>query len=417
MPLRQLCLVGDSLTYMGSPQAAQSMVQNGGKGSWHEIIASELDTTAGVGPLLGAGVRTTARTSASEWVFTGTWTATVSTDAFDRGPYGDARYSSSGSGSFATWTLPTQWGRTVAGFAIYFIDYAAGGNWQYQIDGGAWTNMGQTLANDNTLAKFYVASSVTSTVSIRAFDGTNPAGVCLMGIEPFYTDPRGVTQGVIIHNIAKGGEPLDDLTLATSGDRMAWFDSVKVDAVHGGGAISNKPTAGILMMHVNDIRLFADSTKWGTDIATFYARVGSIGPLGYMSYGEMQAPTYDYTQQSNYRAQTKTSAALHSIPVLDHYDWWTSAGWGTGVGTQNAALNTQGLITVTASPVDNGHLTQAGNIDIAPKVYWFVRNNLLSLSSRPVAYVAKATQAAVAYKGTKSSVVYAAGLPVAPFGV
>lgn len=408
MTVSQIVLVGDSITYGGIVVGVgtSSLIKDGGLGAWAELDAEGLANVSGIGPLISSGFRST---WIDEWgVTSGTWGAVISTDAFDRVPYGEGLKSAGGSSNILKWTRPTQW-RPVVGFALYFVDRTTGGNWSYRVDGGAWTAMGQTLAQDNLLAKFYVPTAVAVSVEVRAANVAGTAvAVCVAGIEAFFLSPLTTTAGLIVHNIARNGAPLNTLTLATSGDRMAFFDAVKVDPVNGGGAITNRPNVAITMMHVNDVRLFADVPTWAADIATFYARVNALAPLGYLSYGEMQAPTYNATTQANYRAQTKTSAALHSIPVLDLFD-----AWGGAVGTQNAALAAAGIITISASPADNGHPTQTGNFDMAHRIIWWLRTQFFaSTINQPSSMTVNAKQAAVAYSGKQAAVAYSARAPV-----
>lgn len=410
--IKRFTLVGDSLTYASSPNGPQSLTRTGGRGTWGELAAEGLANLSTIGPLLSAGFQSVWYTSGAPgtWTLTGTWSSNASTDAWDRGPYGLGKYGANGSTHVASWAKPSQW-RAVVGFEVYFGDYTGGGNFQYRVDGGTWTNMSQTLAHDNLMGKFYVPTAVTSTIELRQYNGASSVGCCIFGITPWFVNPLTATDGLVFDNIACGGQALDDLTVATSGDRMAFFDSVKVDPVNGGGAISNQPNAGVVMMHINDARLFTVA-EWAADIATFYARVSPLAPLAYMSYGEMNATGYDPTTQADFRAQTKTSAALHSLPVLDFYDIWTANGWGTGVGTQNAALMAAGLVSYSVSPTDNGHQTQAGHIDMAPRAYWFIRNRILGLGAVPTAYPVASKQTDVTYTGSEPAVAYAAGLPV-----
>lgn len=421
MTVRQIVLVGDSLTHAGTPNAPQTLVSLGGSGTWAEQVTEGLANIPTVGPLISSGFRSTWMQSgalgSTEWSLSAGWSTMISTSISDRGPYGDGIFTTTGGSTvIATWTRPTRW-RAVVGVAIYFMDgslASAAGNWQYRIDGGTWTNMGQTLLHDGHLCKFYVPTAVSSTVEIRAYTGSAAVGCQIAGIEAFFQNPLMTTTGLIVHNLGRNGAPLNDLTATTTGDRLAFFDSVRVDATNGGGAISNSPNTCVLMMHVNDIRTIDNTTTWAADLATLYARVSPLASLGYMSYGEMNsAGPYPYADQASYRTQTKTSAALHSIPVLDHYDRWTAMGFGSGVGTQNAALVTAGLITVSVSPADNGHQTQRGQNDMAGPIYEFVRKNFFSsFSSYPSSYTATGKQAAVQCAGKQAAVQYAARAPI-----
>lgn len=361
--IRRIALVGDSLMQLVTTEQR-----------WAELVAERLANIPGIGPLVSAGFQSF---QVAEWTRTAGWNPTGS-GSIDLAPYGMGRYGAGGSGNTATWTRPTQW-RPVQSIDVFFGDYTGGGNWQYRIDGGTWLNMNQTLAQDDTIGKFHIPTPVASTIEFRQYNGTAAAGCMLYGVEPFFLDPLTTTQGLIVDNLAIAGTTLDELvTPPAGGDRMAWFDEVKVDPVNGGGAISNRPNTAVVMMHIND---FSDingftTAQWAADIATFYARVSPLAPLAYMNYGEMNVDGYDTTNQAAFRAQTKTSAALHGIPVLDFFDAWAANGWGA-VGTQNDALQAAGIVSFDP-PFDNGHPTQAGHYDIAHRVYWFIRNQFLT---------------------------------------
>ncbi|HSX14595.1 MAG TPA: hypothetical protein VLE72_01635 [Candidatus Saccharimonadales bacterium] len=311
--------------------------------------------------------------SSPEWDFTqgNPWTDVVSTDAFDVLPYGKARYGNTPF-QIATYNRPSQW-RTPVGVAIYYVDYSGGGDWQYRIDNGTWTNMGQNLAHDNKIAKFYVPTAVNSTIDFRGFDGGAPIGCLPAGVELFWTDPTAPNaHGLIIHNIAVGQQRLDGTTIATSGDRLAFIDSVKLGT---GSPIDNYPNAGTVMMHINDVTAFNDTTRWANDLTILFNRASPFGPVGFMSPWECDATSA--TNQNNYRNQTKTTAASLGAKVYDIYDAWTSNGWGTGVGTQNAALTSIGYLN------DGTHESQAGHLDLATRLYWWFRTQLLSGITEP----------------------------------
>lgn len=397
MAISQLVFTGDSLTQGTGPSSVNPAIAQGGQGCWAELVAERLANIAGLGPLLSSGMRGVwlgLLTGGDEWSFAGTWTAVATTDAWDKTPYGHAKYAN-GSTNIATYTRPSTY-RTVVGFAIYWVDYTNGGNWSYRIDGGSWTAMGQTLANDNQLCKFYVSSSVTSTVEIRAADSSGTGVGCLpVGIELFYST---ATQGLIVHNIGTNGERLDNLVKVTSGDRMAFFDSVKLGT---GSPISNTPNAGITIMHINDVAI-ANTTTWANDLTTFYNRVSSLAPVGFINPWECETGTYDQTQQTNYRAQTKTSAASLGAQVYDLYDAWSSNGF-----TANAGAVAAGYLCS-----DHIHESQAGHLELATKLYWFVRDQLLGYGAVSNSYPVTANRSATVYSGVKASAVYNSSLPL-----
>lgn len=401
MTVTRLALVGDSTT-----QGDNGAYAAGGQGSWAELIRDRLANVVGIGPLISPGLRNLSLVILPgtpqnvEWTTAGAgWTNVVTTDAWDKAPYGKAQYAN-GSTNIRTYTVPN-WMPAWHGFAIDWIDYTNGGNWSYRINGGAWTAMGQTLQNDNAYCRFYITQTMTAgqTIDIRAANAAGTGVGCLpVGIRPFFSAPS-TTQGLIVDNYGENGERLHNLALATSGDRMAAFDTVRLGT---GGAVASTPTI-TLMGHINDV-VIANTTTWATDLTTFRNRVAPLGSVGFWSLWECNTGTYNQTQQTNYRAQTKTSAAAFSpaVPVLDIYDLWSSLGF-----TANAGAVAAGFLIGDAI-----HESQAGHIDLAPRFYWFVRNNFFSVGNAPSTYTATGKRAAVQYSGKQAAVQYSAGAPI-----
>lgn len=409
MTISQLVLAGDSIPQGTGPAGTASTYGQGGHGSWWELVRDRLANIKGLGPRLSVGLRGTwlgiVGSNKTEWTFNGSWSTTASTDAWDKAPYGGSAIGGSqyGSGSdkSAIWTKQA-WMPPVVGFHVDWIDYTNGGNWSYRIDGGAWTANGQTIAHGNAYKRFYVASAVASTVEIRCADtGGTAAGCCPVGIEPFEIAPQGAS-GFILHDIAINGSQLHELVATTSGDRMAFFDSVVLGT---GSPIAPTPNVGVINCNINDVTL-ASTSGWNTDLGKLNTRVGPLGPVGFISDWEANTASYNQTQQTNYRAQTKTTAAAFGTPakVLDLYDAWAALGF-----TANAGAVAAGFLAA-----DGIHQSSAGNIDIAARVYWWLRNNFLSsYSSAPSTYTAIGKQAAVAYTGKRATVAYAAAVPIA----
>lgn len=403
MTIQQLALVGDSLTI---GDAFNHNIAAGGKGCWAELVAEMLADIPSVGPLLSSGARFVAQgiVDSVEWSFAGSWTTVLSTDAFCKTPYRKGQYAN-GASNIATATLSLHW-RPAVGFAIYWIDYTSGGNWSYSTDGGnTWTAMGQALANDNKLCKFYVSTPVRpgATVQIRAANAAGTGVGCLpAAIEWFYST---ATSGLIVHNVAVGGTALHTLATADSGDQMAFLDSVKLGT---GSPITNQPNAGCIVMHINDVAAVNNASTWNTDLGTFYSRASALGAVGILSPWECNGVAAD---QATYRAQTKTAVApagtAFGAKSLDIYDAWTARGYGIGVGTQNAAL------VAAAYLEDLTHPTQIAHLDLANRLYWFVRNQILALGAVPTAYPVGAKAAATTYTGGRAAVAYAAGAPIA----
>lgn len=415
MAVNQLVLIGDSLTQGTTGSVGY---QAGGQGSFAQLVTDRLANIGGLGPLVSTGCRS-CNSAQGDWSFTtggDAWTDTVGTDAWDKALYGSTsngsiqllRYAS-GATKVATWTAGAAIRYPNVGFCIYWMDYASGSSStpSYSTDGGStWTNFPDTPARNNTIRKFYVATPVApgSTVKIQAANASNTAvGTAPMGIEIFYQSPS-TAQGLIVHNVAVGGSDLHHLVATSSGDRMAWFDSVVV----GTGAIANTPNLGVIHENVNDISEIGSDTTWATDLTTFWNRVHPLGPVGFLNMYELNPGLYDTGQQTSYRAKTKTTAAAFATPapVLDIYDQWSALGI-----TGNAAANTAGFL------FDLTHESQAGHIDIATRVYWWLRAKFLSSYAGSTSYTAQGKQAAVAYLGKTATVAYSAGQQIAPLPV
>lgn len=409
MTIRQLVLTGDSTVEGATGNCTYGL---GGQGTWAQNVTDRLSNIVGLGPLVSSGCMCTTL-SYNPWSFTtggNAWTDTLSTDAWDKAPYGTSagagqlKYAN-GSAKVATWTANANIRYPNVGFAIYWVDYASGSisTPSYSVDGGTnWINFPDTPARNNTIRKFYVATPITSgsTVKIR---GANAAatgvGVAPLGIEVFYQDPA-TASGLIVHNIAVYGSALHNLVTASSGDRMAWFDSV----VLGTGAITNTPDLGVVMMHINDVSFVNNTTTWATDLTALYTRVHPLGPFGIINPYEANTASYNVTSQANYRAQSKTTGAGFGTPalVLDLYDPWNATGFGT-----NALASAQGLLAT-----DLTHESQAGHIDIARRVYWWLRTKYLTSYTGSSTYTAAGTLTTVRYLGTRTAVQYSAAQPV-----
>lgn len=369
MAIKQFMLAGDSLP-LG--KVGDHEYRAAGLGTFAELVADRLANIPGIGPQLGPGIIGCWRTSnTADWGFASTWTAVASTDAFDKLPYGFGNYSAAGSTRIATFTPSVYW-RPIVCFEIGYVDYTSAGDWQYRIDGGTWTNMGQTIAHDNAVKKFFVNTPITSTLEIRAYDGAAGVGCFPAFVRPYWTDPRGLTNGFILDNISYGAHKLNDLTAATSGDRMAIIDSVVLGT---GSPISHRPNVAFVNMNINDT-LLASTATWDTDLTTLNARVAPIVPLGLISPWGVDTVARNDTQQTNYRAHTKTTAASFSTPakVLDLFDAWNANGWGS----TNALQASQGIADARLES-DGVHEAQLGHLDVADRVYWWIRTNFFTI--------------------------------------
>jgi lysophospholipase L1-like esterase len=282
----------------------------------------------------------------------GTWTRTTSSQAFDVCPFGEGFYSNSGSASILTWTKPPS--LTVSAFDLYWFAMPGAGNWQYRVDGGAWTNMNQTLTSSaNQLRKFYVPRAVHSSVQIRAHDGTAPCTAPIGGIGLYERDPL-TTAGIVVHNLGRDSDFLGTFVRASSGDPLAWLDNV----------VSNPPSlkirpALVTVMFSNDV-ISNNTTQWRTNLVKLITRVRAYADVLLLNPYEQK--DRDPTVQANYRAATASVATAQRCGLLDLYDAWAAAGdqgW--------AAANSSGLMR------DSYHPSALGHADIAGRVWRLLR--------------------------------------------
>lgn len=403
MSVTQLAFLGDSNVQMTGPVGSACTIAQGGKGGDYELAARSLARIDGIGPLLSTGIKGTWLADSagdSSWSFTSggdAWTDVATTDAFDRclgkGKYGN------GINKVGTYTHPTRDVAAVA-FDVEYADYAAGGDFQWRKNGGTWANMGQTLAHDDQPAKFTVSTALApgDTLDFRCYDGTSDCGCCLFGVRPWLASPAS-TQGFLYDVWAVNGTSLHAFLTSTAGDRFDIIDSVKLGT---GSPRSNTPSA-VVLQDLNDAAR-ANTTEWDTDLlAVFDPSTGRFGslPRGIISTWEAQSAFISTTNQSNYRAQTKTTAAATGAKVLDIYDVWAALGF-----TGNAGAIAAGFLNA-----DNIHLSQNGHLDLWSRIYWFVRN-LLGIGALPSSYPVIAKQPAVQYAGKLAAVQYSAGVPI-----
>lgn len=394
MTTQQYLFPGDSLT---QGTIYDVSIASGGRGNFVELFAEALSNLTGR-PIVGPGFRGMwlfGTFSDLEWTQVGGWNLVSGSNAYNKAPYGGAYNGING--GIATWTKPPRWRPINGGFCVYWIDKSGvQGNWSYRIDGGAWLGMNQTIVKDDSLNKFYVSTPVTSTVEFRANDGVADTTCCLAGIEPFFLNPF-TTDGLIVHNIAANGARLHTLVAPTAGDPLAFVDTVKNGT---GSPPSNYPNAGSILMHINDV-LFADDTQWGTDLATFYTRLAPKGPVVFMNPWECLPATYLTVVQAAYRARTITSATSLGAKLLDHYAEWAAMGI-----TGNAAMTAYGLLQ------DGTHESQAGQLALWPRIFWYLRQQLLGgLDGQPI-YPAKATVVDPASVAAPPTFAATAGLPL-----
>lgn len=355
MPIFQVAVCGDS-TVEGDISDVKRIY--GGQGCWADLLADAFSPW--YGPVLGPGYLGVRGIGSfwDEWTGAGSWTWVGPTDVHDKAPGRAAFSSSGGSGATRTWTKPAGITNPIVGFHIYWIDYAAGGDWQYRIDGGTWTNMGQTRLGDNALKKFYIASAITSTFDVRAYDGASAAGCCYAGLEPFYIAPQGLTAGVVVHNLGINGIRLvDNFCRTGSGDWGAWFDTVTLGS---GSPITNSPDLVIAGPFTNDVLDGLPATNYQTAYETLWDRVSSKKRLLLNAFEQDPASRASATQ-SGYRTAASTAATNKSVAELNVYDRWgicaTPVGYD-GIKSTSAA----------AFLVDQFHQSQVGHLDLGRRV-------------------------------------------------
>ncbi len=423
MSIKQFTFLGDSLT-QGTWDGTSSISQ-GGKGCWVELVAERLANISSIGPLVSAGFRGIWKgispygKGGLEWSQSAGWTQVVTTNSFDKVPWGLGWYAS-GSTKTVSYTVPTQW-RPIVGFAIDWIDYSGGGNWSYRVNGGAWTAMGQSLQNDDHYCRFYVSSAVQpgQTIDIRAADVSGSSVGCFpVGIHPFFMAPS-TTDGLIVHNIAADGQTLHDLTLphgsgsggtTTAGDRMAILDSVRLGT---GSPIASTSTIGASIMFINDVPDINNTSTWTTDLNTVHTRISALCTMGLLSPWEVDVALAPYADQASYRSQTKTSAAGYSpvVQVYDIFDAWNADGFG-GQGAQNIALFNEGFI-IKLFGSNAVHEGQLGHLDLAARLYGWIRAQFFSsYAGVPSFTVASTATTPTSYGGhIPAPTTYNAGLP------
>jgi hypothetical protein len=217
---RQIALVGDSTTERGWGRMLRSLASNlwgdGGLGFRHMGKQTE--------PFPN---------SIQEWTQAGTWTKGINTDPWNISPTTGGVVSNNGSWHAKSAAATFTWKKgsdckTITSFDLFVADGASAANFAYSIDGGAFVDVSQSWAHTNALKKIHIASSVFSTVTVRAANAVGTAvDLYMIGIEPHYS-----TTGVRIHEIAAGGEFSNQaIRTADAGNWHAWFDMMQPQLV------------------------------------------------------------------------------------------------------------------------------------------------------------------------------------------
>jgi hypothetical protein len=350
----------------------------GGNGSWSEQWRDRLAVLSGK-PVIGPGLRGLWNSSSltlgipdatQEWNTVGTWTHLSTSDVGNKAPHGQMWGGANGSGAVATWLRQKDM-KPITSFALYYVDLSSSpaGDFQYQIDGGAWTNIGQTPQNNNALKKLWINSPVNTSIALRQFNGITATGCWPVGVEPYYQDPRFTNRGLIFHNLGRFGFWLQVTTgsLLAGSDPLGWYDS----CVLLNGAVDHKPKLSTLEF-ANDLAVFGNPTQWTTNLTTFWNRVQPMG-IPWLLFGLYELSGLDATMQNSYRTNSATLAATTNgqLTVLDIFNIWQNLGLGA-VGAQVSKIYGS---TSCGFLSDGTHPSQLGNADIADRLLRHTKNN------------------------------------------
>lgn len=371
MTITNVVFCGDSIT-QGNMITGAAGYNVGGSGIWVQRWTAAYCKNRRL-PLVGTGFQGLwLNSSPVRWSGMGSWTQVDSSSVFDKAVNSNSAstyaYFNSSGASLTITRLPNEpaW---AAGGCIYWIDAAGIGDWQYKVDNGAWTNMAQTRLGDNKLKKLRFTTSATSSVMMRAFDGSANCSAIIVGFEGYFHSPS-TTNGVIVHNLGCAGRALIDLNRPSSGDPLAWFDSV----VLGTDAPDHKPNI-VYMMYSNDLHR-STSVQWTNDLNAFWDRMRSISTnpvLISLNVYERGGLCLDGTQstaeeQEEYRNRAVTAASTRGIPVFSAYrDWQRKYG---GVFTPADGSVAASAIGGGALDVDTTHPTPQGHKDLARIAWW-----------------------------------------------
>jgi hypothetical protein len=374
--------------------------------NWVEQLAVALDRATGPRPgngFLGLWRR-------DEWKHAGRWKQPARADTFDVAPFRQAWYSSGHSVDVLTWTKPAA--MTVGAFEVYWFDKPDMGRWQYRVDEGPWTSVGEPLrSTDNVLHRAFVGERVHSRIQIRGHDGSKPCVAPIVGISVWTSATPGST-GTVVHNLGHQHQMLAAFCRPSAGDPLALLDDIRPDLItvlfsndvrlHDAARFGDTlrslvrrvaPYADVLLIspfeqreprHVTDAITMAGSTDITSTTALFLvsdlgspirgtniaegATIGSlqstqtatmtVAATGSSVDGDLAIEGRRYAKtQAEYRAITKVVADTTGCAFLDLYDAWAStvgAGWEAAWA---AGLMHDGL-----------HPTQLGHDDIAARV-------------------------------------------------
>jgi hypothetical protein len=274
-------------------------------------------------------------------------------------PWGQGRLATATNpGGVATWTKPAWMTRPLTGGYLYWIDDPAVGQFSYRVNGGAWSAMPSARLRDHKLKRFWIGGNI-RVLSVRNATTNSAATGCgLAGFEP-WTAPRGTTNGFILHNLAMPGQYSGDFIYASSGDPLAFLDSV-VDET--GDVLCNADLFGV--MFVNDTQ--PRSTDYSATKARYNAIVDRMRAyadgfiLAYVEQGgsRLNGPLGTAATQSALRDAGRTVSANRGLAFINLYDALAAEGV-TGFAQAAAA----GFLS------DSVHPSQLLHDDIAARVF------------------------------------------------
>lgn len=226
--------------------------------------------------------------------------------------------------------------------------------------------MGQTRLGDNKLKKFYVSTAVTSTVTIRAYDGSAGCTMCIAGIEPYCRNPNS-NDGIIVHDLGRDGY---GLWLHGCHPDQTYWDAWFNDTTLAASTPSHSPDT-VLLMVSNDVYWNDSGTGFGGQGITSWEEAlhefwGTVGPgrrcfhINVFEQGgdRLNGVQSTASEQAAYRNAVKQIAPLYGVTVIDIYDLWAhDYGYGYQAAVEAGVMGDDAL-----------HPSQAGIDNIARRI-------------------------------------------------